>query len=206
MVRQAGKGILVPGIDECLLEAMLVPGARGASIVDWVSGLALGTIGDAPGDDHESAAAESAELSRVATEYAAFALLTPVPVAGGPGHAGRSGTPGAVVPGQGPAHGPAPGPRPGTGQGAGHGGAGGVSVGGAGETRADAAIRPAAKDDGPLVEDLIVTTRTCYHLMRFVGTGVEGSVFLHLWLDREVGNLALARRQMQLLAERLVLG
>ncbi|MGW4033835.1 hypothetical protein ACWEFL_31840 [Streptomyces sp. NPDC004838] len=169
----------MPGIDECLLEAMLVPGARGASIVDWVSGLSLGTVGEAPGGDHEAMAAETAELSRVATEYAAFALLTPrAAIAAAPSGTVPDETAPAVYPpttdgpsGAGPAH-----------------------------------ENPAAKDDGPLVEDFIVTTRTCYHVVRFVETTFDSSVFLHLWLDRDLGNLALARMRMQNLAERLVLG
>ncbi len=63
----------MPGIDECLLEAMRLPGARGASVVDWTSGLALGTVGDSPGGDHETTAAEAAELARLAAEHRAFA-------------------------------------------------------------------------------------------------------------------------------------
>ncbi|WP_406000419.1 hypothetical protein [Streptomyces sp. NBC_00829] len=137
----------MPGIDECLLEAMLVPGARGASIVDWISGLALGTVGESPGNDHEATAAETAELARMATEYAAFAPEQPA--AGGDTGEGK---------------------------------------------------------DGPPVEDLIVTTRTGYHVVRFVATTFDSSVFLHLWLDRDLGNLALARLRLQKLAEGLVLG
>lgn len=53
----------MPGIDECLLEAMTLPGARGAALVDWTSGLALGTIGDSPSGDHETTGAEAAELA-----------------------------------------------------------------------------------------------------------------------------------------------
>ena len=56
------------GIDECLLEAMRLPGARGAALVDWTSGLALGAVGEAPGGDQEAAAAEAAELARLAAE------------------------------------------------------------------------------------------------------------------------------------------
>ncbi|MGW6459969.1 hypothetical protein ACWF94_29255 [Streptomyces sp. NPDC055078] len=154
----------MPGIDECLLEAMLVPGARGASIVDSVSGLALGTVGEASGEDHEATAAETAELARVAAEYAAFA-----------------------------------------------------SPGGSAEPLDDGLAEP--RDDGPAVggrsrdappvEDLIVTTGTCYHLVRFVDAAFNSTVstvFLHLWLDRDLGNLALARLRMRSLAERLVLG
>ncbi|MEU0280399.1 hypothetical protein ACIOGX_18360 [Streptomyces sp. NPDC088147] len=130
----------MPGIDACLQEAMELPGARGAAIVDWTSGLALGTAGESPNGDHEATAAETAELARAAAEYTAFApALT-----------------------------------------AGH--------------------------KGPPVEDLIVTTHTGYHLLSFVETTFDSSVFLHLWLDRDTGNLALARLRLGQLAERLVLG
>lgn len=127
----AGKGVGVPGIDECLLAAMTVPGARGASLVDWISGLALGAVGEAAGDDHEATAAETAELARMATEY--------------------------------------------------------------------------ATEQGPAVEDLILTTQSSYHLVHFVETGFDSTVFLHLWLDRDQGNLALARIRLRNLAEGLVL-
>ncbi|MGA5100654.1 hypothetical protein ACPCAC_25220 [Streptomyces lavendulocolor] len=65
---------------------------------------------------------------------------------------------------------------------------------------------PAGVDPkAPPVEDVIVTTRTGYHVLRFVETTFDSSVFLHLWLDRSTGNLALARLRMRELAERLVL-
>jgi hypothetical protein len=128
----------VPGIDECLLEAMRLPGARGAALVDWTSGLALGTVGDAPGGDHETTAAEAAELARMAAEHGAF----------------TSG----------------------------------------------------ADSEGPPVEDVIVSNRDSYHLLRFVDTSFDSSVFLHLWLGREDGNLALARIRLGEMAARLVLG
>lgn len=133
----------MPGIDECLLQAMVVPGARGAAIVDWTSGLALGSVGETPGGDHEATAAETAELARMAAEYRTFAP--------------------------------------------------------------DEEAAPDGAKGLP-VEDLIVTTRTGYHVVRFVETTFDSSVFLHLWLDRETGNLALARLRLADLAERLVLG
>ncbi|MFD3553391.1 hypothetical protein [Streptomyces goshikiensis] len=133
----------MPGIDECLLEAMTLPGARGAALVDWSSGLALGTVGESPVGDHETTAAETAELARAAAEYESFAPAAP-----------ENGTP-----------------------------------------------DPA----GPPLEDLIVTTRTGYHVLRFVETSFDSSVFLHLWLDRADGNLALARHRLRALAEGLVL-
>ncbi|KJK47813.1 hypothetical protein [Streptomyces sp. NRRL F-4428] len=134
----------MPGIDECLLEAMALPGARGAALVDWSSGLALGTIGESPVGDHETTAAETAELARAAAEYESFA-------------------------------------------------------------RADAGPSGGASPAGPAVEDLIVTTRGGFHLLRFVETSFDSSVFLHVWLDRADGNLAFARIRLRALAEGLVL-
>ncbi|MEI7032458.1 hypothetical protein [Streptomyces pratensis] len=136
----------MPGIDECLLDVMRLPGARGASVVDWTSGLALGTIGDSPNDDHEATAAETAEVARMAAEQPAFAALAAGGAAAGPEEA-----------------------------------------------------------PGTAVEDLIVTTRDGYHLLRFVETAFDSSIFLHLWLDRSAGNLALARMRLGESAERLVL-
>ncbi|MFJ4582317.1 hypothetical protein [Streptomyces echinatus] len=127
----------MPGIDECLLEAMRLPGARGAALVDWTSGLALGTVGDAPGGDHETTAAEAAELARMAAEHGTFA---------------------------------------------------------------------AHSDELPPVEDVIISNGDSYHLLRFVDTSFDSSVFLHLWLGREDGNLALARIRLGEMAARLVLG
>ncbi|MEV7796074.1 hypothetical protein [Streptomyces sp. NPDC087512] len=132
----------MPGIDESLLEAVRLPGARGASLVDWISGLALGAVGDAPGGDAEAMAAETAEFARQVAES------------------------GCLAP--------------------------------AGEAA------PAAKE--PPVEDLIVTTADSYHLLRFVSTPFDSTVFLHLWLDRGDGNLALARIRLAEIADRLVLG
>ena len=129
----------MPGIDECLLEAMRLPGALGASLVDWTSGLALGTVGDPPGGDHETAAAEAAELARLAAEQHAF----------GP------------------------------------------------EDGSDATDPP--------VEDVILSNRDSYHVLRFVPTSFDSSVFLYLWLARADGNLALARIRLGEMAERLVL-
>ncbi|MEW2549234.1 hypothetical protein AB0910_26275 [Streptomyces sp. NPDC047002] len=153
------------GIDACLDEAMALPGARGAAVVDWTSGLALGTAGEPPGGDPEAAAAETAELARAAAEFPTFA-----PDA-------REGT--ASEPRS--AEGAAPGPPPGAGSGA-------------------------AGGKGLPVEDVIVSTRDGYHVLCFVETTFDSSVFLHLWLDRDTGNLALARIRLRQLAERLVLG
>ncbi|WP_374982879.1 hypothetical protein [Streptomyces fradiae] len=152
----------MPGIDECLLEAMTLPGARGAALVDWTSGLALGTAGESPVGDHETSAAEAAELARAAAEYESFGPAPgPAPAPGAPGRHGTPAPPGA-------------------------------------------ADQPDDEGGAP-VEDLIVTTRTGYHVLRFVTTNFDSSLFLHLWLDRTTGNLALARLRLRDLAERLVL-
>ncbi|MGA5313297.1 hypothetical protein ACPCTK_04130 [Streptomyces pseudogriseolus] len=130
----------MPGIDESLLEAMRLPGARGALVVDWISGLALGAVGEAPGGDVEATAAETAELARLAMESGALA-----PALGGQG-------------------------------------------------------------DDPPVEDLILTTADAFHLLRFVVTPFDSTVFLFLSLDRADGNLALARIRLAEMADRMVLG
>ncbi|GGR04305.1 hypothetical protein GCM10010251_19820 [Streptomyces aurantiogriseus] len=124
---------------------MRLPGARGAALVDWTSGLALGTVGEFPGGDHEAAAAEAAEVARLTAEQRAF---TP-----------------------------------------------GDHDDGSGEEAAD-----------PPVEDLIISNRDSYHVLRFVPTSFDSSVFLHVWLARSDGNLALARIRLGEMAGRLVLG
>ncbi|QDQ11774.1 hypothetical protein [Streptomyces spectabilis] len=143
------------GIDVCLYEVMALPGARGAALVDWTCGLALGSAGEPPCGEPESAAVEAAELARMSMEYGTF----------------RS--PDDEAP-----------PDDGTGP--------------------DDETPPGPGATGA-VEDLIVTTRTAYHLLRFVETGHESSVFLHLWLDRDTGNLAVARLCLRDAARRLVL-
>ncbi|WP_327697042.1 hypothetical protein [Streptomyces sp. NBC_00459] len=143
----------MPGIDECLLEAMRLPGARGAALVDWTSGLALGTVGESPGGDPETMAAEAAELARLAVEHRAFAPEEEY------------------------------------------------------ETGADAdEFTVGRREQDPPVEDLIISNRDSYHVLRFVTTSFDSSVFLHLWLARAEGNLALARIRLGEMAGRLVLG
>ncbi|MFI6700233.1 hypothetical protein ACIBJC_14870 [Streptomyces sp. NPDC050509] len=170
----------MPGIDACLEEAMSLPGARGAAIVDWTSGLALGTAGQSPNGDHEATAAETAELARAAAEYTAFAPEAPAPPAI-PAPPSPSEASEASEAADGPAT-KATDTREGDDEGEGEGG------------------------KGPPVQDLIVTTRTGYHILTFVETTFDSSVFLHLWMDRDTGNLALARLRLGRLAERLVLG
>ncbi|MER5492040.1 hypothetical protein ACSMX9_18500 [Streptomyces sp. LE64] len=136
----------MPGIDACLQEAMALPGARGAAVVDWTSGLALGALGEASGGDHEVTAAETADMARAAVEYTVFAPPAPRALGDLP-------TPTAP----------------------------------------------------PAVEDLLVTTATAYHLMHFADAAFDTHAFVYLWLDRDTGNLALARMRLRDLARGLVL-
>ncbi|GAA4873758.1 hypothetical protein ACGFX4_28030 [Kitasatospora sp. NPDC048365] len=63
----------MPGIEECLAEAMGITGALGVSLVDWTSGLAIGTAGEGPDGDHEAGAADATELARAVTQTPSFA-------------------------------------------------------------------------------------------------------------------------------------
>ena len=55
-----------------------------------------------------------------------------------------------------------------------------------------------------LLEDLIITTAGGYHLLRPVQTDFDSRLVLYVWLDRVLGNLAVARHRMQKLADDLV--
>ncbi|MFJ9948704.1 hypothetical protein [Kitasatospora sp. NPDC091207] len=63
----------MPGIDECLSGAMAIAGARAASLIDWSSGLALGSVGISPSGDHDTSAADATDLVRAAVESETFA-------------------------------------------------------------------------------------------------------------------------------------
>ncbi|GAA2749266.1 MULTISPECIES: hypothetical protein [Kitasatospora] len=126
----------MPGIEECLAEAMGITGAVGVSLVDWTSGLAVGTAGEGPGGDHEAGAADATELARAVTQTPSFA-------------------------------------------------------------DPDTGAAPA--------EDVIVSSAGAYHLIRFVDTPFDTSVFLYLRLDRDKANLAMARIRLAAIADRLVL-
>lgn len=47
---------------------MAIPGARGASLVDWSSGLVLGAAGEGANGDHDVTAAETTEVARAVVE------------------------------------------------------------------------------------------------------------------------------------------
>ncbi|MHA6625577.1 hypothetical protein ACU61A_09125 [Pseudonocardia sichuanensis] len=58
------------------------------------------------------------------------------------------------------------------------------------------AARFLAETDGDDLEDLVVSSRRSYHLVRQVGAGGTGRLLVYLRLDRERGNLAAARREL----------
>src|SRR3954451_4536021 len=124
----------VPGVDHCLQEAMAIPGAVGASIVDYTTGCPLATTGAAPNADHDAAAAGTAAGVQSANSRSLYVSAVP----------------------------------------------------------------------HDLLEDLIITTSGGYHLLRIVRTDFDSRLVLYVWLDRVVGNLAVARRRMQTLAAELV--
>jgi hypothetical protein len=124
----------VPGVENCLQEAMAIPGAIGASIVDYTTGFPVATSGAAPNEDHEAAAAGTADVVQAAQSRSLFVSAVP----------------------------------------------------------------------HDLLEDLIITTAGGYHLLRLVQTDFDSRLVLYLWLDRLRGNLAVARRRMERLAEELV--
>jgi hypothetical protein len=113
---------------------MAIPGAVGASIVDYTTGFPVATTGAAPNSDHEAAAAGTADVVQAATSRSLFVSALP----------------------------------------------------------------------HDLLEDLIITTAGGYHLLRMVPTDFDSRLVLYLWLDRVLGNLAVARRRMQTLAAELV--
>ncbi|WP_189082780.1 hypothetical protein [Mangrovihabitans endophyticus] len=124
----------MPGVDHCLQEAMAIPGAVGASIVDYTTGFPVATTGSAPNADHDAAAAGTASVVQAATDRSMIVSAVP----------------------------------------------------------------------NDLLEDLIITTAGGYHLLRLVQTDFDSRLVLYVWLDRSLGNLAVARRRMQKLADELV--
>ena len=124
----------MPGVDTCLQQAMAIPGAIGASLVDYTSGFPVASAGAAPNSDHDAAAAGTADVVQAANSRALFVSAVP----------------------------------------------------------------------HDLLEDLIITTAGGYHLLRLVRTDFDSRLVLYLWLDRALGNLAVARRRMQTLAAELV--
>jgi predicted regulator of Ras-like GTPase activity (Roadblock/LC7/MglB family) len=67
----------VPGVDQCLQEAMTIPGAIGASIVDYTTGFPVATAGAAPNADHEAAAAGTADVVQAANSRSLYVSAVP---------------------------------------------------------------------------------------------------------------------------------
>ena len=67
----------MPGVDNCLQEAMAIPGAVGASIVDYTTGFPIAVTGAAPNSDHEAAAAGTADVVQAATSRSLFVSAVP---------------------------------------------------------------------------------------------------------------------------------
>ncbi|WP_067497309.1 hypothetical protein [Actinoplanes sp. TFC3] len=67
----------MPGVEECLREAMTIPGALGASIVDYTTGFPVAMTGAAPNEDHEAAAAGTAEVVQAAQSRSLFVSAVP---------------------------------------------------------------------------------------------------------------------------------
>ncbi|MFG2002470.1 hypothetical protein ACGFNU_25275 [Spirillospora sp. NPDC048911] len=52
---------------------------------------------------------------------------------------------------------------------------------------------------GDDIEEIIICGTRGYHLLALVDEEIDGLLCVHLWLDRDKGNLALARRSVQCL-------
>lgn len=63
-----------------------------------------------------------------------------------------------------------------------------------------------ATADGDDVEEIIVCGTDGYHLLALTGADLDGHLFVHLLLDREKGNLALARLRMRDLVDEMTDG
>lgn len=62
----------MPGIDESLQRAMTIAGARGVNLVDFTSGLVVGSVGEWPYGGPDAAAAGATEVVRAARDNSAF--------------------------------------------------------------------------------------------------------------------------------------
>jgi hypothetical protein len=61
---------------------------------------------------------------------------------------------------------------------------------------------PASGSSAP--EDVIVTSETVYHLLKFVDTSYDSNLLIHLRLDRSTANLAMARMRLAAIVDRMV--
>lgn len=67
----------MPGVDHCLQQAMTIPGALGASLVDYTTGCPVAATGAAANDDHDAVAAGTADVVQAANSRTLFASALP---------------------------------------------------------------------------------------------------------------------------------
>jgi predicted regulator of Ras-like GTPase activity (Roadblock/LC7/MglB family) len=67
----------VPGVDNCLQQAMAIPGALAASLVDYTTGFPVAAAGAAPHGDHDAVAAGTADVIQAANSRSLFASALP---------------------------------------------------------------------------------------------------------------------------------
>lgn len=120
-------------VDETLKEAMEIQGAIGVALVDFGSGMMLGSIGGGPALDLEIAAAGNTEVVRAKMNTMAQLGLKDV------------------------------------------------------------------------IEDVLITLGTQYHLIRIVGADKGEGLFFYIALNKAQANLAMARRQLQNLETDLII-
>ena len=124
----------MPGIDDCLVRAMAIPGAQSATLVDYASGLPIAAIGDDRLMDRDEDAAATTDMVRAVLASPAFAAL------------------------------------------------------------------PAGED----IADIIISSTSGYHILVLIRTIFDSQLFLHLRLDRQRGNIALAQHRIQRIIGELV--
>jgi hypothetical protein len=57
---------------------------------------------------------------------------------------------------------------------------------------------------GDDIEDIIISGAAGYHLLALIRTVFDGQLFLHVRLDQQRGNIALARHNIQLIVREMV--
>jgi hypothetical protein len=133
IVKVAGEGEPVLGIEDCLAEVMAIPGALDAVLIDQTSGMAVATSGSRQVDVEKSAAGLS-EILRATLDGLAVA------------------SPGGTI----------------------------------------------------RIRDMIITTDEGHHLLRPLETVFDGPLVIHVRLDLNRSNLALARHRLQVLSDCLI--